>query len=412
MDERLQVADGEPPESPTGPRSGRSPERASYRSWLAVWAVTLGIFSLMTSELLPVGLLSPVAAELGVSEGIAGLMVTVPGLVAAVAAPVIAVTAGRIDRRVLLAALLVLLAVGNLGSAVGSDLAVVLAARFVVGVSIGGFWAIAGGLAVRLVPAEQVGRATAVIFGGVSTASVLGVPLGTLLGDTSSWRIAFTALGLLGLVALAGLLLLVPALPGAHELSFGELPRLLRGNVGVRLGVLMTFLLVTGHFIAYTFVRPILREGAGVEAGMVGVVLLAFGVAGVAGNFIAGAWAHHDVRRVVLVISTLLAAVMIMFAFVGQSATAAIALVGLWGLAFGGVSVSLQIWMLKAAPEATEVATSLFVAAFNLSIALGALVGGVVIDGTAVFGVVVCAAVLFVLTACAAGFLRAARMSS
>ncbi|WP_166354981.1 MFS transporter [Phytoactinopolyspora limicola] len=374
-------------------------------------AVALGIFALMTAELLPVGLLTPMAADLGVSEGSAGLLVTVPGLVAAVSALVIGVRAGRVDRRLLLAGLLVLLVFGNVVSAASSDFLVVLAARVAVGVSIGGFWAIAGGLAVRLVPADQVGRATAVIFGGVSAASVAGVPLGAVVGAASSWRVAFLAVGLLGLVALAAVLVLVPPLPGGEAPSFGALGRLLRHNVGVQRGVLITFLLITGHFVAYTFVRAILREGAGIEAGSIGVLLLVFGVAGVAGNFIAGAQAQHRLRPVLLVIVLILAAVMFLFAVAGDSGPTAVVLLAVWGLAYGGVSVSLQIWMLKAEPDATEVATSLFVAAFNLSIALGAAAGALVMNSVAVVGVVIAALALFVLTAAVVSTDRASTTS-
>lgn len=205
-------------------------------------AVALGIFALMTSELLPVGLLTPVGSDLDVSAGTAGLMLTVPGLVAAAAGPVVAVTAARVDRRVLLAALVGVMAAANLVCAVAPHYAVLPAARVAVGVGVGGFWAVAGGLAVRLVPAEDVPRATAIVFGGVSVASVAGVPAGTLIGDLAGWRAAFAAVGVLGLAALAGLLALVPPLPSRGAVAFRELPRLLRRNAGVRVGVLATFL--------------------------------------------------------------------------------------------------------------------------------------------------------------------------
>ncbi|WP_411079716.1 MFS transporter [Streptomyces sp. cmx-18-6] len=167
--------------------SGRSP----VKGWLAVLAVTLGIFSLMTSELLPVGLLTPIGTALDVSEGTAGLMVTVPGLVAAVSAPLVTVATGRIDRRIVLVVLIGLMGAANLASAFATSFTVVLVARFLIGISVGGFWSIAGGITLRLVPAKHVARATAVIFGGVETASVLGVPTGTFIGDLSNWRTAF-----------------------------------------------------------------------------------------------------------------------------------------------------------------------------------------------------------------------------
>ncbi|MET7299984.1 MFS transporter [Embleya sp. NPDC005575] len=356
------------------------------RAWLAVGAVALGIFSLMTSELLPVGLLTPVGSTLDVSEGTAGLMVTAPGIVAAFAAPVIAVSAGRLDRRVLLAALIALVGIANLSCAVAPNFAVVLGARVLVGVGVGGFWAIAGGLALRLVPPAQVARATAVVFGGVSTASVLGVPAGTFMGELTGWRTAFAAVGGLGLIALVVLVFLLPPLPAspsARPMTFRDLSRLGRDNRGVRIGLALTFLLITGHFVAYTFVRPILRNVSGVDEGLIGVLLLGYGVAGVAGNFAAGARASREARRTLLTITAALTTVLTLLALLHDVPAAGITLLIVWGLAYGGVPVSLQTWMLTAAPQATEAATSLFVAVFNLSIALGALLGALAVDGIA-----------------------------
>jgi predicted MFS family arabinose efflux permease len=349
--------------------------------WAAVLAVTLGIFSLVTSELLPVGLLTPIASTLDVSEGTAGLMVTIPGLLAAISAPVITVAAARVDRRTLLATLTALMTVANLVCALVPDFTAVLAARVALGISVGGFWAVAGGLAVRLVPARHVGRATAIVFGGISTASVIGVPVGTLIGDLVGWRTAFALVAALGAVALICLLTLVRSLPPVKAATFGELPALLRGNKGVRIGLAITFLLVTGHFTAYTFVRPVLQEGAGIDGHLIGALLLAYGVAGVIGNFVAGARVSRNVRGTLLVIAVALAVLMTLLALPGHGPLTGTALLVAWGLAYGAVSVSLQTWMLKAAPQAGETSSALFVAAFNLSIALGALIGGLTTDG-------------------------------
>lgn len=386
-----------PPSHPDGPygvpihdrsRRARRPRGASrripdhpaaraWKGWAAVLAVALAIFCLITSELLPVGLLTPVGDAFRVSDGAAGLMVTVPGLVAGLCAPLVTVGAGRLDRRLVLCALIALTAAANLAAALAPGFAVLLAARLLVGVGVGGFWALAGGLAVRLVPQRDVGRATALVFGGVPTASVLGVPAGTLLGELAGWRVAFGAVGVLGLLALAALILLLPPLPPTREVTFRALPALLSGNRGVRAGVVVTFLVVTGQFAAYTFVRPVLQDVSGIDAAYVSTLLLGYGVAGVVGNFLAGA---RDAYRAVLVISTALTVVLGLIATL-PGAVAGTALLLAWGLAYGGVSVSVQGWMIKAAPTAAEAATSLMVAMFNLAIAAGALAGGFAVDG-------------------------------
>lgn len=386
--------------------TGRSP----LKGWLAVSAVTLGIFSLMTSELLPVGLLTPVGSELNVSEGTAGLMVTVPGLVAAVSAPLITVMAGRVDRRLVLAVLLGLVGAANLASAATPNFATLLIARFLIGVSVGGFWAIAGGLALRLVPGKHVPRAMSVIFGGVSTASVLGVPTGTLLGDMSGWRTAFAAVGVLGLAALVCLVLMVPPLPATRTITFPELPRLLRDNAAIRIGVLATFLLITGHFVAYTFVRPVLQDISGFDGNMTSSLLLVYGVAGIAGNFVAGSRAAKHIRATLFSIAIVLTAAMVLIPVLGTGRAGGAVLLVVWGLGYGGVSVSLQTWMLKAAPEANEAASSLFVMMFNLSIALGALIGGLVVDGST-SGVLWLGGTLVLLTAAAVATSRKAQLA-
>ncbi|MFJ4776899.1 MFS transporter [Streptomyces sp. NPDC088762] len=365
---------GSAPDSGPGPAAAPRP---AWKGWAAVCAVALGIFCLITSELLPVGLLTPVGADLRVSDGTAGLMVTVPGLVAGLCAPLVTVGAGRLDRRLVLCVLIALMAAANLAAAAAPNFAVLLAARLLVGVSVGGFWAIAGGLAVRLVPERHVGRATALVFGGVPTASVLGVPAGTLLGELGGWRSAFAAVGVLGLLTLTALLLLLPPLPPTRHITFPELPALLRGNRAVRAGVIVTFLVVTGQFAAYTFVRPILQDVSGIDAAYVSTLLLGYGAAGVAGNFVAG---PRDPYRTVLTVSACLTGILGLIAVLPGAAAGTVLLLA-WGLAYGGVSVSLQSWMNTAAPAATEAASSLMVAMFNLAIAAGALLGGLAVDG-------------------------------
>ncbi|MEV2274522.1 MFS transporter [Nocardiopsis sp. NPDC049922] len=389
---------------------GRVDGCVDRRAWFAVSAVALGIFALMTTELLPVGLLTFVSADLSVSDGTAGLMVTVPGVVAAATAPTVAVLLGRVDRRTLLAAFVALMAAANVACALAEHFALVLAARALVGVSIGGFWAIAGGLAPRLVPERHVPRATAVVFGGVSSASVIGVPVGTLVGDLAGWRAAFLTVAALGGLALVLLLVLLPPVPARAVPRLSDLPSLLVGHGGVRTGVLLALLLVTGQFTAYTFVRPLLTDVAGIDATLTGGLLLVYGVAGIVGNFVAGS--GRDVRRTLFVATVGLTAALGVFGLAGGVPIAAVAALVVWGLAYGGVSVGLQTWMLRHASEVPEAATALLVCAFNLSIALGALVGGLVADALAVAAIPWVAGALIVLAGVVlAGFRASSRRS-
>lgn len=352
---------------------------ASRHPWLAVMAAGLATFVVVTTEMLPVGLLTPIAEALAISTGMAGWMISLPALLAALFAPTVLMAAGNIDRRRLLAVLLLLLALANLFSALAPDIGWMLAARVLVGLCMGGIWAIAGGLAARLVSPHAVGLATSVIFGGVAAASVLGVPLGAVIGDIAGWRWAFAGMSLLSLAVLALHLAVMPRLPVAASAT----PRLFcqqMRNGRLRIGLLMTLLLVAGHFMAFTFVRPLLSSVSGFSAHWIGALLLAYGLAGVIGNFLAGLSAMHRPLLTLGVISLgLLLAPLLLLGAGASHLEAGMALM-FWGLIYGGVSVSLMTWIMKAAPQAIEVATSIYVATFNIGIALGSWAGGQIVD--------------------------------
>ncbi|GAB7032304.1 MFS transporter [Streptomyces sp. NPDC021749] len=351
-------------------------------------ALAAATFTVVTSEMLPVGLLTPISRELRVSDGTAGLTLTVTGLVAAVAAPVLTLLVGRRDRRAVLAALMATLTAANLLAAYAPNVAVLLVARVLVGLGMGGVWAIAAGLAVRLVPAHRVAAATSLIFSGVAAASVLGVPAGTSLGELGGWRAAFVGMAAVCAVVALALAVLLPPLPESAGVRVGGVLGLLRG-APVRTGLLLVGLLVTGHFAAYTYVRPVLEDVAGVQPGRISTLLLAFGLAGLAGNFAAGAGAARSPRATLLVICGVLAGTVLLVPLLGPDTGVAgpAALMAVWGLAYGGVSVSTQTWLTSAAPGAREAASALFVAVFNGAIALGALLGGRAADSWGPAGV-------------------------
>lgn len=383
-------------------------EKVPLRRWFAVAAVALGTFAVVTSEQLPVGLLTSVSGALGVSPGTAGLMVTVPGLVASATAPILPVAIGRLDRRLVLLGLISLMVAANVLAAFAPNFGLLLAARFLVGIAIGGFWALAAGIAVRMVPAKYVPQATAIAFGGATAANVLGIPAGTLIGELTDWRIAFGLLGGLGLLVVVALLWLLPAMPATEPVRLRTLGEQFRNPV-VRAGVLVTFLMVSGHFAAFTFVSPILQDVSGIDKAMVGPALLAFGVAGIIGNFLTGAAAGRNIRVTLIVISTLLAAVLALVALVGGTPVTGVVLLVVWGLAFGGIPVGVQTWILQAAPGSTEAATALNTAMFNLAIALGALFGGIIADNVVLSAVLWFGAGLSVLASLVVSTTRTAR---
>ncbi|NKQ23040.1 MFS transporter [Streptomyces galbus] len=372
--------------TPHGGDTG-SPTRSPRTGWPAVVSVTLGLFSIVTTEILPIGLLTSIGSSFTVSDGMAGLMMTMPGLLAAVSAPLVTVATARIDRRLMLCVFMALLASADFLAAAASDYWLVLVSRVMVGITIGGFWSIAAGLARRLVPAASVGRATAVVFSAVPLGSVLGVPAGTFIGELAGWRVAFVVLGALTAGVLVLLVVSVPALPAPGAATrLGVLRTTLHG-VNTRCALLLTFLVVCAHFGTYTYVTPFLEEVTHASSWQVTLFLLLYGVAGIAGNFLGGAVVVRRPRVAFGSAAGLIALVTSLLPVLGHSAACAVVLLVVWGAAYGCVPVVSQTWFANAAPRAPEAASVLFTASFQATLSLGALAGGVVVDHVSPSGV-------------------------
>lgn len=374
--------------------------RASLRSWLAVVAVAAGVFTVTATETMPIGLLHAIAPDLRVSEGVVGLTVTMYGILAGVLAPFLTAATRRFDRRYLLLLILVAFVVGNVFTALTTSYVVLMLCRLVIGFMHGVMWAIVASVAVRLVPARHSVRATTIVFSGISLASVLGVPLGTFVGEWLGWRAAFWGLVVCSGVTLFAIAIMVPAMPPRGEVHLRELPRLLK-VANLRVAVSVTAMVVVGNFAAYTYITPYLLDNVGIPSSMISVLLLCYGMAGVAGNFLAGAvvGGHCSLRTVLITFVAGLSGSLVLLLAVGPWKPAAIVLVLTWGITYSALPVGLQTLVFRSVPEAREAATSIYVLAFNVSIALGALFGGIAIDTAEaslpiLLGILFCAAAL------------------
>ncbi|WP_445079517.1 MFS transporter [Streptomyces hayashii] len=341
----------------------------------------LGIFSIVTTEIMPIGLLTKIGSTFSISDGMAGLMMTMPGFLAAISAPVVTVATARIDRRLMLCVFMLLLAAANFLAAAAPDYWLVLVSRVIVGIVIGGFWSIGAGLAQRLVPAASVGRATAVIFSAVPLGSVLGVPAGTFIGDLAGWRTVFVALGALTVGVLAMLLLVMPPLPPDRTTHLSVLGGMFKG-VNTRFALLLTFLVVLAHFGTYTYVTPFLEQVTDAGSQLITTFLLVYGAAGIVGNFLGGAVVTRYPRATFGLAAGMIATVTLLLPVLGRWQIGAVVLLIVWGVGYGAVPVSSQTWFAKATPHAPEAASVLFTASFQATISLGALAGGVVVDRT------------------------------
>ncbi|MFH9969212.1 MFS transporter [Streptomyces mirabilis] len=348
--------------------------------WPAVVSVALVSFVLVLSEFLPIGLLPVIGSSLHVSVGTVGLVVVVPGLMAAVTAPLLTIASGRLDRRKVLLALALFIAASNVLAALAPNMPVMAAARILLGVGVGGFWAMGAGAAARLVPAQAVHRASSLITAGISAGTVVSLPLGALVGHLAGWRTAFVVTAGAALLALAALALRLPSLPPTGAIRTATLTGTLR-NPAARIALLATALIFFGHFAAYTYITPYLEEQAHFGSSVVTLVLLGYGMAGLAGNFAAGAVIGRSLRTVYITAALLVTAAVGLLNTLTDVAPAVIVLVMIWGAAFGAVPLALQTWILRATPEAPESGMALLVSACQIALASGSLIGGMVVDG-------------------------------
>ncbi|MGR7143257.1 MFS transporter [Klebsiella aerogenes] len=350
------------------------------RAWLAVAALAVSTFSIVTSELAPVGMLSALANDLHQSQAGAGLAVTAYGWVAALAALLAGAIPARISRKALLIVLMLILAFSCLAATQSHTMQTFMTARMTGALAHGAFWALIGTVAVQLVPVDKLGLATSVIFAGVSAASVLGVPLSSFIADMVGWRQAFSAISLLSLATAVALLWTLPTLAAPQPLR-------LKVYVGIVKNPLLlslfgaTACIISAHFAAFTYLEPLLTQTRGIPTSTISALLLMSGLSGLLGNLIAGKLIDRHIRVLIMTSLLLSAGALGMLSIRGGSALPVwfvAVLLGVWGAGMAIVFVGLQTWLLRSAGEATQPASAIYVAIFNTAIGTGALVGGLV----------------------------------
>jgi predicted MFS family arabinose efflux permease len=367
-------------------------------AWAAVFSLALGVFGLVTAEFLPASLLTPMAASFGVSEGLAGQAVTVTAVVALLSGLLSASATRGIDRRLVLIGFSALLIAANLVVALSPNLPVLLLGRVLLGVALGGFWSMAAATAMRLVPAALVPRALSLIFSGVSLATIVAAPLGSYLGGLYGWRSVFFLATAIGVVALVFQLATLPRLAPTGAARLRTLAQvLLRPGIGI--GMLCTVLVFGGHFALFTYIRPLLESVTGVSDNGLALILLGFGLANLAGTFLAGFLLERSIRLTLTLMPVLIGTVALGLVGLHAGLPAQAAMVALWGMAFGAVPVGWSTWVARAVPDEAESAGGLVVAAVQLAIASGAAVGGLIFDLSSVSGVFGAGGVLLLLAA-------------
>jgi len=292
--------------------------RAGERdAWPAVAAIALGSFALVFSELIPVGLLADISGHLGVSIGTGGLMVVVPAVAAAVAAPLLVLCSARLERRRVLVGLSALVVVSDVIAGLAPGIGVMLAARAVLGVCVGGFWVFGAGAAITLVSERARGTAVAVVSAGIFLATVASLPAASLIGTLTTWRAAFAVAAVFAVIAVAAQLAAVPHLGAGGRVRPRSLLTVVTRPVP-RIGLIAAAAIFFANFAAYTYIGPLLHARAGLGAGAITLVLLGFGLAGAAANFTAGVTVRRHLRATLMGSGLLIACSALLLATLGR----------------------------------------------------------------------------------------------
>ena len=341
--------------------------------------VMLMSFLLVTAEFLPNGVLTEMAASLGVTPGQAGQTVTVTALVGLVVAPTIGLIFPRLDRRSLLVWMALAAAVSNLIVAISPNLVIVLLARFLLGAAISAFWSMSITVAARIAGPERLGRAVMFTAAGTSLATVAGVPIGVMLSELIDWRMVFALAGVVtGLLAIA-LRLLLPSVPAAQASSLRLLVDTVR-RPGISLGMVGHVLIVLGHFLAYTYVRLALERIPDVDASTIVVLLALFGAGGLIGNLVIGLVIDRTFAFFAVFAPVVIAVAVASMILLSGTVLGIGIVVFVWGLFFASWLIVVNTWVGHRMPDRLEAGGSLVVVGFQGAIMIAAGVGGFLVD--------------------------------
>ncbi|WP_143310919.1 MFS transporter [Chitinophaga vietnamensis] len=350
----------------------------------ALWALTISAFAIGTTEFVAVGILPTIAGSLKVSISSSGLLVSMYALGVALGGPVLTALTTRLPRKPLLLGLMVLFIAGHIASAAAPDFTALLIARFITGFAHAVFFGVGATIAAALVPADKRATALSIMFAGLTIAIIAGVPLGTFIGQHFGWRSTFIGVAILGAVSFIALLLLMPGdIKNGPVLRMKDQLQVLR-NWHILLVLAITALGYGGTFVAFTYLATLLEKVTGFSSNAVSLLLLVYGVAIALGNVIGGKVANTNPARVLIRIFLLQAVVLVIFTFTAHyKIPAVITLFLMGGLSFANVP-GLQLYIVQLAekylPGTEDIASALNIAAFNLGVAIGSWVGGLVVE--------------------------------
>ncbi|WP_409488428.1 MFS transporter [Pseudomonas promysalinigenes] len=342
-------------------------------------ALAIGAFGIGVTEFAPMGMLPGIAADLGVSIPAAGLLVSAYALGVLIGAPLMTLATGKIPRRYLLIGLMAIFTLGNVMSAMATDYQSLLLARVVTSLNHGAFFGVGSVVAASVVPPDKRAGAVAAMFMGLTLATIGGVPLATWFGELLGWRTAFWGIAGLGLVAMASLWFALPDVPLPKSAGVMAEIRVL-GRGPVLAALTLTVVGSSGMFTVFTYIAPILHSQAQASTSFITAMLVLFGIGLTLGNVWGGKAADRSVDRTLIVsLLVLIAVLLVLPATFGWSLPTALAIL-LWGIASFALVPPLQMRVMDAAKDAPNLASAVNIGAFNLGNAIGAALGGAVIN--------------------------------
>ena len=377
----------------TAPTSETTTPKAA---WGAVMSMALCVALLIASEFMPVSLLTPMAEGLGASVGQTGQAVSISGLFAVIASLGVSTVAGRLNRKWVLVGLTGLMGASLVLVAAAPNFEVLMFGRALLGLCIGGFWALATAIIMRLVPAADVPRALALMYGGQAIAAAFAAPIGSYFGGLFGWREVFWALTPLVAANLVWHLVALPSLPARGQRGIGDMLDLLRRRYFL-VGLIASMLSWGSAFTLFTYLRPFLEQVTGVGVTGLSILLLSLGCAGFVGTWASGRFIKGDVSRLLGLPALIMGAVTAALLLIGGWPIAAGLLLVIWGAMNTAMSVIWMTWMSQNAEDAPEAAGGLMVAAVQASILLGAVVGGLLLDHFSISAVLVASVALAVI---------------
>lgn len=349
-------------------------------AWGAVLSMALCVAMLIASEFMPVSLLTPMAEGLRATEGQAGQAISISGLFAVAASMAITTAAGTLNRKWVLVAMTTFMLLSLVLVAAAPSFAMLMIGRALLGICIGGFWALATAVIMRLVPERDVPRALALMYGGQAIAAAFAAPIGSYLGGLFGWRAVFWALVPIVAVNLVWHLIALPSLPARQRQDFRTMFGLLKRPYFLR-GLIAAMLSWGSAYAMFTYLRPFLEQVTGVDVTVLSILLLVLGCAGFVGTWAAGRFLGGNVAPLLKLPALIMGACTLGLLIMGGSAIAAGLFLAVWGAMNTAISVIWMSWMSQNASDAPEAAGSLMVAAIQSSILLGAVVGGLLLDG-------------------------------